>query len=117
MIVNEADRMHAAAETVWLDRLEQLPPKTVFVFTTNMPEKLSPRFRDRCMRLDFESDSGKLARAARKLLSAIWKRETGKTVAPSSFSHLVDKATENGRLSFRRAVQLLATELGKEIRP
>ena len=108
LIVNEADRMHVQAETIWLDRLESLPPKTVIVFTTNFPEKLSPRFRDRCTRLAFQSDAAKLARSARKLLATIWQRETGQVVEPSSFSHIVDQATENGRLSFRRAVQLLA---------
>ncbi|MCE5280319.1 MAG: AAA family ATPase [Planctomycetaceae bacterium] len=114
IIVNEADRMHPAAETIWLDRLEALPAKTVVVFTTNYAGKLSQRFRDRCTGLTFQSDAQELARSCRQLLSAIWKRETGKSLPASSFSHIVDQATCDGRLSFRRAVQLLTVALAKE---
>jgi replication-associated recombination protein RarA len=108
LIVNEADRMSTAAETIWLDRLEALPPKTVIVFTTNFPEKLSQRFRDRCTRLAFESDAGKLADAARCLVQAIWRRETGKAPAPKAVAGIVERATEDGKISLRRVVQVLA---------
>jgi DNA polymerase III delta prime subunit len=107
LIVNEADRMHVAAETIWLDRLEQLPPKTVIVFTTNFPEKLPPRFRDRCTRMVFESDAGRLADAAGNLLKSIYHRETGKAAEAKTISRIVREAVEDGRLSLRRAVQLL----------
>ena len=77
-IVNEADRMNPAAETIWLDRLERLPPRTVIVFTTNYAAKLSKRFRDRCIRLEFDGDAANLEAAAVGLLMAIWRGETGK---------------------------------------
>ena len=48
VVVNECDRMALPAETLWLDALERLPPRTVIVFTTNDPARLSRRFRDRC---------------------------------------------------------------------
>ena len=35
LVCNEADRMTTSAETIWLDALEGLPPKSVIVFTTN----------------------------------------------------------------------------------
>src|SRR5262249_34867531 len=35
LLVNEADRMTEQAAFVWLDVLENLPPKAVVVFTTN----------------------------------------------------------------------------------
>src|SRR5205823_4764448 len=35
VIVNECDRMNSSAETIWLDRLEHIAPRTVFLFTTN----------------------------------------------------------------------------------
>ncbi|MCE5327872.1 MAG: AAA family ATPase [Planctomycetaceae bacterium] len=114
IIVNEADRMHPAAETIWLDRLESLPAKTVVVFTTNYAGKLSQRFRDRCTGLTFESDAQTLVQSCRQLLAAIWKRETGKNLSPGSFSQIVDQAICDGRLSFRRAVQLLTVALAKE---
>lgn len=54
-IVNEADQISAQAEAVWLDALENLPPRTVVIFTTNNAAKLSDRFRDRCQVLQFDS--------------------------------------------------------------
>jgi len=113
VIVNEADRMARPAETIWLDVLEAIPPRTVIIFTTNEADRLSQRFLDRCTRLSFESDADKLARSARQLLAAIWRHETGQAVDPSSFSHLVDRATANGQISFRRAVQLLTVALAE----
>ena len=111
LIVNEADRMSAAAETIWLDRLESLPPKTAIVFTTNNPEKLSQRFRDRCTRVAFEADVSGIAHSARKLVASIWKRETGNTVPPEIVSDVVKRATEAGKISFRRVVQILSTTI------
>jgi len=35
LVVNEADRMSTAAETIWLDALENIPGRSVIVFTTN----------------------------------------------------------------------------------
>jgi len=109
--------MHVAAETIWLDLLEALPPCTTVIFTTNHAGKLSQRFLARRMRLFFESDAGKLARSARQLLAAIRKQETGKVVDLSSFSHLVDAATIDGQPSFRRAVGLLEVELIRKVQP
>ena len=108
LIVNEADRMSVAAETIWLDRLESLPPKTVIIFTTNFPEKLSQRFRDRCTRLAFESDAQKLSDAARNLVKAIWQQETGKAPAFKTVAGIVERATEDGKISLRRVVQVLS---------
>jgi replication-associated recombination protein RarA len=78
VIVNEADRMARPAETIWLDVLEAIPAKTVVIFTTNEAGRLSQRFMDRCTRLAFESDAGKLRESALAFASAMWKAETGK---------------------------------------
>jgi len=114
VIVNEADRMHAAVETIWLDRLEVLPPRTVIVFTTNFPEKLSQRFRDRCVRFGFESKASKLGMAAYGLLAGIWRHETGTDPDMTVIARIVEQATEDGQLSFRRAVQLLTPVLAEK---
>lgn len=114
VIVNEADRMARPAETIWLDVLEAVPARTVIIFTTNEADRLSQRFLDRCTRLAFESDAGKLACFARQFAAAVWKHETGKALDRSSLSHLVDKATANGQLSFRRLMQELTVALGLE---
>jgi hypothetical protein len=114
-ILNEAERMHVQAETIWLDRLESIPPKTVIVFTTNHPQKISQRFRDRCMSLHFDSDAGLLRESAHLLLTRIWRAETGRSADLQIIDHVITAATVAGQLSFRRAVQFLQPHLtGKE---
>ena len=109
VIVNEADRVSAQAETIWLDRLEHLPAKTVIVFTTNYPEKLSPRFRDRCLRLEFTGDAEELRPWAQHLVCTVWRAETGKTPSSAHAARIVETAVESaidgGQLSMRRVIQ------------
>ena len=113
-VVNAADRMALPAETIWLDRLESLPAKTVVIFTTNNPERLSQRFKDRCTRLEFESDACKLRPAAERFVDAVWRAETGKTPDAAKVAQVVDAAQAGDRLSFRRIVQHLTVALGSE---
>lgn len=110
-ILNEAERMHVQAETIWLDRLENIPPKTVVVFTSNHAAKLSPRFRDRCVHLPFQSGAKRLHESARTLLTKVWRAETGKPPRSQIVEQVVTEATVAGQLSFRRAVQLLQAYL------
>jgi replication-associated recombination protein RarA len=114
VIVNEADRMSSPAETVWLDRLEALPPKTVVIFTTNYAGKLSQRFVDRCTRLTFESGAEKLRASATQFASAIWKSETGRKPDAARIQQIVQSVEANGQISFRRLVQALTVALGLE---
>jgi replication-associated recombination protein RarA len=112
IIVNEADRMHAAAETIWLDRLEALPPRTVVVFTTNHTARLSKRFRDRCQRIEFACDAGELLGAARDLVARVLREETGADATMEQVEKLIATATdEAGQLSFRRLLQAAQLEL------
>ena len=111
VIVNEVDRMTQQAETIWLDRLEALPGKTVVVFTTNHPDKLTSRFRDRCIRLTFQSGADDLWVTCKELLSDIWRQETGQEPDKKAIARAVERAKEDGAISFRRAVQNLATDL------
>jgi len=108
LIVNECDRMSVAVESIWLDRLENLPSKTVIAFTTNYAEKLSQRFRDRCTRLTFVSDAAQLATSARNFVKAVWRKETGQAPPARIVADVVKRATEDGKLSFRRVVQVLS---------
>lgn len=114
LVVNECDRMHPQTETVWLDRLENLPPRTVIVFTTNHADKLARRFRDRCERIEFDGEGTAARRAAVKtLLDDVWRAETGgpfpnRTRLDELVAASVD---EDGNVSFRRAVQALQAEV------
>lgn len=104
LIVNECDRMHPAAETIWLDALEKIPPHTVIVFTTNAADKLTDRFRDRCTSIAFTSDFETIKAAALEYARDIWRAETGLDVMPpiKLAGVVVDK-----QISFRRLVSFM----------
>ena len=111
IIVNEADRMHPAAETIWLDALECLPSKSVVVFTTNYPEKLPPRFRDRCLTLAFDADPAALAADGRRLLEKVWRDCTGKSIPAAIAGRILQTAEADGAFSYRRLLQAAEQEL------
>ena len=112
VIVNEADRMSSPAETVWLDRLESLPQKTVVIFTTNHAAKLSQRFQDRCTRLTFASKAEELHSAAFHLAVKVWKAETGQKPDVGKLQEIIKATEQDGQISFRRLIQALTVELG-----
>jgi replication-associated recombination protein RarA len=95
LIVNECDRMWKEIEMLWLDALEHLPPQTVVVFTTNAPEKLSQRFRDRCEQETFTADHDSI----RALCRRVWQNEVGEGEPPA--------LKLSGEPSFRQALQQL----------
>ena len=112
IIVNEADRMHPAAETIWLDALENLPSKSVVIFTTNYAERLSDRFRDRCMTLEFEGAQNALGVDARRLLAFVWRDCTKQAIPSRVADRIVAEATDSkGVLSYRRLLQIAEREL------
>jgi len=110
-IVNEADRMSKAAETIWLDALENLPSRSVVVFTTNFCDTLSSRFRDRCTRLTFVADPVRLRADAQLLVEGVWRQETGKAPPLEIVEQVFAAGVEDGKLSFRRVVQSLQVQL------
>jgi hypothetical protein len=75
LMVNECDRMALPVETIWLDALEHLPRQTVVVFTTNEPERLNQRFRDRCEAMAFSGGSNHLKPWIDALVRQLWERE------------------------------------------
>jgi replication-associated recombination protein RarA len=108
LIVNEADRMLQAAESIWLDVLEHMPLRCVIVFTTNNTGKLSKRLRDRCEVYRFESDSEELAAHIDTLVARIWKAEKCKGPPPKGLGMPTLGTLETMHASFRLAVQQLA---------
>ena len=113
MIVNECDRMNLQAETIWLDQLERIAPRTVFIFTTNEPAKLAPRFTDRCIHISFESSSAKLLQPVREMVSELYQKETGKAPDALTVERIVYASTDKdtSKMSFRRAIMSLQTAL------
>ena len=111
IIVNEADRISRPAEMIWLDQLENLPARTVVVFTTNDASRLSARFCDRCISLEFDDDAERLGPQARAYLREIATGE-GIKLTDLDIEKIIADSTNNDRvtprLSFRRVVQRLA---------
>lgn len=107
ILVDEADFMSQKAAQLWLSALEDLPPRSVIVFTTNHVGRFPDRFMDRLERITFRSDGETLLADAQALVSRVWAEETGRSDAPSvaALPGLVDSC---GHLSFRRVVSALA---------
>jgi DNA polymerase III delta prime subunit len=116
LIVNEVEQVSAKVELLWLDRLEDLPPRTVIIFTTNAVESLPARFRDRCTVLAFEASADRLDGPARGLARQIWQQETGEDCPPAIVQQIVDRATQAGRVSFRRVVQNIVPLMAQKAR-
>jgi len=112
-VINETDRMSKAAETIWLDVLENLPIRSVVIFTSNFGNTLPSRFRDRCVPLNFVADPVRLQADARLLVEGIWRQETGKAASPEIVKKVLAAGVEGGKLSFRRIVQALQVQLMK----
>lgn len=121
LIVNEADVVTANAAHVWLDALENLPPRSVVVFTTNAPGKLPRRFLDRCEHFAFESGGLTLRPHLEEMARLVWQREVGRDDCPDldAFGPVADEA---GDASFRRLLQKMepfvrAARAGETLKP
>ena len=106
VLVDEADLMSPKASHLWLSALENLPPKSIVIFTTNRLDAFPSRFTDRCELIEFESSGDLLSQDAQILIDRIWLVETGRTDSPraSEIPNVIDR---NGCLSFRRCVAAL----------
>lgn len=104
--VDEADAMSSAAAVVWLSELENLPLRSVVVMTTNAPEKMPQRLRDRCEVLTFEAKASALMSHVGRLIRRVWEQEdcAGPPPEASALPGLVDA---DGNLSFRRVYRAL----------
>jgi len=116
LIVNEADFMTVNASATWLDVLENLPPMTVVIFTTNNAEKMPARLKDRCEKFSFQSGGLFMRPAAQDLVNKVWLNETGRTDAPD-IDTLGAVADDKGDISLRRVLQLLSPFVRAGSRP
>lgn len=102
VLVDEADRMSAAAQLFLLSKLDStcFPPDTIFVFTANSDESLEDRFRSRCVRVEFSSYGN--AKEAAELLETVWTAEAPAGSEAPNFARIVKEATGNIRASLMR---------------
>lgn len=99
-IVNESDAMTKNAELVWLDVLENLPPRVIVVFTTNVLDGMSERFLSRCQPVEFVADGPDSQPAAAELVRNILAAEGAQPPPPTAQFGLC-----SGRVNYRLAVQ------------
>lgn len=113
IVVNEADFTSQQSSMVWLDVLERLPKKTVVIFTTNEPEKMSDRFRQRSecysfaapVRITDEGNPTESEIAAQDLIDHVWETELGHNHSPRLCE--LENVVNNGQLSYRSVLAAL----------
>ncbi len=107
ILVDEADKMSAAAQTAFLSRLDatNFPPNTVFVFTCNRTDGLEDRFLHRSKVLEFSTYG--LAGPAADLLARVWQYEAPEGAPAPNFARILKDSNNNVRESLQR----LETEL------
>lgn len=108
ILIDEADTMSAQAYRRFLSALENIPPCTVFVWTTNRPEWFqAPERRavfDRLEHIPFASDGTMLMQDAMALAQRVMMAETGCGGIPP---FVADTWVVGGQISFRRVVSSL----------
>jgi replication-associated recombination protein RarA len=107
VLVDEADEMTVAAQDAFLSKLDATawPPKTIFIFTANSPERLADRFLSRCRTLIFEPKSFKTALP--KFLRKVYKAEGGN----GSYQLAFEEIAQNSEYNVRDALNALEVEL------
>jgi replication factor C small subunit len=104
LIVNEADLMTDSAEQEWLDLIERLPHKLIVIFTTNHPETIDERIRERFKWLRFESgEAFRLAGLAH--VKAVAEKEGRAAIDWKAVSD--DATDESGAFSLRAALMTI----------
>jgi hypothetical protein len=117
ILLEESECKSRQAVNYLKTRLENLPQKTIVIFTTNtkIEDFADPAIAERCTCLRFNSDADKLWEEAQALVARVWETSLGHNHAPS-LETLGFK--RSGRLSFRavlRAVEpLIMAELPSE---
>ena len=106
--------MSRPAEVIWLDALEHLPAKTILIFTTNDPDRLSQRFRNRCQEIEFETRTEVLAPYIRAFVEHVWYQETGQDECPLDKS-LGLPSLANWNASFRMALKQMEPHVRRSL--
>jgi DNA polymerase III delta prime subunit len=111
VVIAEADRMSAEAATAFLFGLDNMPPRTCFILTTNIAEKLDRRLITRCELVEFEARADVLMDEANEYLRSLW-REAGKHGRAPKVADIPGAVLGNC-LSWRAVVIGLQTHLRK----
>src|SRR5580765_2293693 len=97
VLMDEVDAASYAARMSLLSKLDATakPPNTIFVATTNFPDKLELSFLSRFRRIPF-SNYG-MAQGIKTLLEKIWEKETDNPIDRPNFERIAKEANNNVR--------------------
>ena len=97
ILIDEADRMSAAAQIALLSKLDSTDcaPDTVVLLTCNVIAGLEPRFLSRCRSIEFSSYG--IASEVAVFLARVWKTETDDAPNAPHFARLVKESNNNIR--------------------
>jgi hypothetical protein len=116
VLVDEGDLWSPRSRKLWLSRLEDLPVRTIIIFTTNRKESFQQRELDRfIIQCDFVTAATESRGAAQAYCDMIWEAETGKPDGPdvSTLPNIV----ERGHVSFRRVATAMESLIRYGIAP
>lgn len=104
IIVQEADRLSDDSANAFLKTLEEPPPQTLIILITELPERLLPTIRSRCIRLDMAEPGAalRLSEAQKLFLPAV----------EQAFAHM---GSDVAALALRADFQSLLTRQREEI--
>ena len=110
IIADEADMMSTHAQRIWLSAIEDLPPRSVVIFTTNNPEKFPDRFLDRCERFRFDADAADTP-PGRPGPGRSHLGGRGRQRSVPRAESLPNSTDKDGQISYRRVVEALKSLL------
>lgn len=104
IIVQEADRLSDDSANAFLKTLEEPPPQTLIILITELPGRLLPTIRSRCIRLDMAEPGNtlRLTEAQMRFMPAVQQ----------AFSHI---GSDIAALALRADFQTLLAECREEI--
>jgi DNA polymerase-3 subunit delta' len=105
-LVTDVEYMNETAANAFLKLLEEPPPQTVFLLTTNRPEQLLPTIVSRCQRLRFDPllpESIETALVEREDVDADAAAMLAR-MADGSYSHALDLAQNDALMTSRELV-------------
>ena len=104
IIVQEADRLSDDSANAFLKTLEEPPPQTLIILITELPGRLLPTIRSRCIRLDMAEPGAtlRLSEAQQRFLPAV----------EQAFAHL---GSDVAALALRVDFQALLVQCREEI--
>jgi len=114
LVFEEADCMSREAVNYLKTRLENLPSKTIVIFTSNKPlsEFADDAIQERCLCLRFEHNADKLWDDAQALVNHAWESLLKRNHAPALDELGIKRS---GRLSFRAVLAALEPRLLAEL--